>query len=270
MLRGYRSIVVAVAGLALLAAAPAPNEGGNANKSQPAPAGDRALERTAGPPAKQSEPDEYQAPCRDGEYDNRSDLCAQWYAARAARDAANWAWWSLFVGIVGAVGIVFALVLTVESNRIARDTARRQLRAYLDFDNITLGLATDQRPAAEGTKRARIAIKVHNFGQTPAYKVALAYELFMEIGEKRTPATKEGRTVVPIEYVAPTDHATQHTDFDAPESHWAALDQNRFRMIACVTASYEDAFANEHTLSSEFRNEGIGQMNFIQGTRKAT
>jgi hypothetical protein len=134
MLRGYRGIVIALAGLILLGASPSTNlknkdetGQGPAKIEHPVDAISASSEKIA----KASETGEYQKPCQDGEANNNSDLCAQWYTARAARDAADWAFWALIVGIVGAVGIVAALWLTVDSNRIARDTAKRQLRPYV-------------------------------------------------------------------------------------------------------------------------------------------
>ncbi|WP_310531137.1 hypothetical protein [Novosphingobium sp.] len=107
---------------------------------------------------------EYQAPCARDEINYQSDLCAQWQAAAAARDAADWAFWSLGVALVGSIGIVIALGLTMQSNRIARDTARRQLRAYVLPTEI-------QHSGFEVGKIGKVQLSLSNAGQTPAYNV---------------------------------------------------------------------------------------------------
>jgi hypothetical protein len=174
MPRGYRCIVIAAFGWLSLATSPSPNNANQAKQAQPAQSINRSLDSIATAQdkiAKATNTGEYQTPCSDGQYNNKSDLCAQWYAARAARDAADWAFWALVVGLVGAVGIVAALWLTVDSNRIARDTAKRQLRAYLGIESCVLEALDD------GTGFI-ITAHLLNAGQTPAYKVRLMAETF--------------------------------------------------------------------------------------------
>lgn len=138
MLRGYRCILIAVVGWLSLAASQAPNKRADGNQTQARAAIKESLSRIADAQAKQAEAGQYEAPCDDGEYNNESDLCAQWYAARAARDAANWAYWSVFWSVVSlglsAAGLA-ALMITIrqghrglerarEANEIARDDGR--------------------------------------------------------------------------------------------------------------------------------------------------
>lgn len=92
MFRGYRGIIVATCWL-ILASAPTPDRGADAENAQTAKNIEKSLESLATKQAQaveQAKPGEYQAPCGEGEYNNQSDLCAQWYAARAAGDAAKW------------------------------------------------------------------------------------------------------------------------------------------------------------------------------------
>ena len=105
----------------------------------------------------------YKAPCEKPYGKDESDLCAQWRAAKAAENSAFWAKWGFWIAIVGAVGIVAALLLTIDSNRIARDTARRQLRAYMVVDTVTGDIGSDGITAR---------LRWINCGQTPAFDVS--------------------------------------------------------------------------------------------------
>ena len=133
MLSGYRLLVIAL-GLALAGTAPAPNKAGEPHQQPAAAPAQRSLERIADAESKQAEPGEYQAPCADDEYNNKSDLCAQWYAARSARDAADWTYWAVFWTVVSlalsAFGLI-ALLITIrqgrEANKISRDASRAWL-----------------------------------------------------------------------------------------------------------------------------------------------
>ncbi len=99
------------------------------------------------------------------EQDHRSALCAQWVSAEATKDAAYWALLSAIFTAASVVGVIGALVLTTRSNKIARDTADRQLRAYVGpigaaiFDYKTYSLYA--------------VIDFQNFGQTPAFDVSV-------------------------------------------------------------------------------------------------
>lgn len=108
--KGYRCAILAALGWLTMAAAPAPDNLGSVDQHQPS----AMIERVADVQADQAEPNSYRAPCRDGEYNNQSELCAQWYAARAARDAADWAYWAIFWTVIAlglnAVGLAFLLV----------------------------------------------------------------------------------------------------------------------------------------------------------------
>ena len=190
----YRGIFAALAGLALLGAAPSPNQSGKPDQSHSTAAAQQSLQRIADAQAKQAEPGEYQAPCGDGEYNNKSDLCAQWYAARAARDAADWAYWAVFWSVVSlglsSAGLI-ALVVTIRQGReglrqarIANETsdrnARLQIQAYISLSSPAIEVLTDGRIC--------ISFDVANSGQSPARMVQITVEVFLRNGEERTRA----------------------------------------------------------------------------------
>ncbi len=163
MLRGYRGILAALAGLALLSANHAyAQRGGEQPQAQQSVAAslqhiassvDQATER-----AKSA--DQEEQPCGPRQYGSHADLCAQWKAADAAADSAWWAWAAGVLGIISLAGVFIAIGLTAHSNWIARDTARRQLRAYVTVTDVQF------RPTPENAVRASVNFK--NSGTTPA------------------------------------------------------------------------------------------------------
>lgn len=105
--------------------------------------------------------DQQEAPCREGKYGSSADLCAQWKAADAAADSAWWAWAAGIAGVVSTVGVVAALCIGLHANWIARDTARRQLRAYV-------GLEKAPAPEVKVGEHPSIELNFRNAGHTPA------------------------------------------------------------------------------------------------------
>jgi hypothetical protein len=186
MPRGYRFFVFAL-GLTLSCANHANAEGGKqqtqseqsiaASLSDIAAANNQQAERS-----KRSDQDE--APCGQGQYGSNADLCAQWKAADAASDSAWWAWAVGITAIISTFAVLVAIGLTYQANGIARDTAKRQLRAYVGVAGITFEIASDKRnynPIDLSTPGLVypdfIKINVKNFGQTPATGVCCRIQL---------------------------------------------------------------------------------------------
>ena len=164
MLRGYRGIVAA---LGLILAAHHPNVA--AQPKQPA-AQERsadALESIATRYNEQAERAERSPegnPCQPGDDQRNSDLCAQWKAADAAADSAWWAARGTWISGISGLLVILAIGLAFQSNWIARDTAKRQLRAYLNITSL------NGNPFGVGTTVAA-HFTVTNSGQTPAHDV---------------------------------------------------------------------------------------------------
>lgn len=170
MLKRYRSIVVAL-GLILAAYHPYAEAQPKQPNSQERSA--RALESIASrfdEQAKQSDLARDTEQCQQGDDKRYSDLCAQWKAADAAADSA---WWAVVGGFASAIStllVLIALYLAFRSNWIARDTARRELRAYISHAGYEMKFHRD----AKGTVTAAdVSAKWINAGQTPAQ--ALCY-----------------------------------------------------------------------------------------------
>jgi hypothetical protein len=123
-----------------------------------------------------AQPLQYRTPCRDPQGETESDLCAQWKAANAAADGAYWAKWGFWIACIGSAFLLWQIILTRkavedtseatdamrEANQIARDAARRQLRAYIAVTEIEVrGLVVGKKPS--------YSCIIKNTGQTPAY-----------------------------------------------------------------------------------------------------
>ena len=181
MSRSYGLLVLAF-GLILSAATPTPDNISGKIQHQTVAAIQDSLDRTANAEAKQAENGEYQAPCADGEYKNKSDLCAQWYAARAARDAADSAYWAVFwtivsIGVSG-VGLV-ALLITIKQGREANAISRDASRAWISFSASGSGKFWLSSKALEFT----FDLLLENHGDSPAIKTFA--KAFLVLGDPR-------------------------------------------------------------------------------------
>lgn len=111
-------------------------------------------------------------PCYNAKDKDAADLCAQWRSAiageKAAHEARRATTWSIVATLLNALGLVAvgaALYLTIQSNRIARDTARRQLRAYVSVKVMGLEVTAD----SQGNLGLVFRTVARNGGETPAY-----------------------------------------------------------------------------------------------------
>ena len=91
------------------------------------------------------------------------DLDAQIRAAKAAEEQVSPAWLAAILSFIGTILIVWTLCLTRQANKIARDTANRQLRAYV-------GASIEEPFFGRDGRLARIRLNIFNSGATPAYR----------------------------------------------------------------------------------------------------
>lgn len=169
MRRGARTLFVALLGWLMLANAPNSLNRAPHGRPDSAAAAANALNDIA--VTHQAEAEEARRSpisraCPAGQDDRNSDLCAQWKAADAASSAAWWARLAGLLTVVSLIGVVIATHQTVAANRIARDTAKRQLRAYFSIDRAYLqDFAIGSVPCA--------VVDVKNEGQTPGHAVCI-------------------------------------------------------------------------------------------------
>ncbi|AEH88035.1 hypothetical protein [Mesorhizobium opportunistum] len=113
----------------------------------------------------------------DPKYYQEQDRRAQKSAADASQVMVFLTEVSIMLGLVGAGAIIWTLAVSRESNSISRETAERQLRAYVLPANCTLELAADNDPTAH--------VRIQNFGQTPAFDVRSWIHIWVEAYPKR-------------------------------------------------------------------------------------
>lgn len=244
---GYRGIILATVGWLIVSAAPHPNpkaehEQAKAQQSISSSLGDIAAvyreqaERSARPPQAQ--------PCGPRQYQSKDDLCAQWKAADAASDASWWAKVGGFTSAISALLVLVALYAAFRSNWIARDSSRRELRAYLRIDIPTVPIP------ANITNHGHVELITTNYGQTPAYDMRIKTAYFTD----------------PFPF--PVDHAWAEPNWNVlgdggilhpndpkdgsfpvsltPEQSLAVIDPaNPLSLIIVVRVDYRDAFESE-------------------------
>ena len=160
MLRGYRCIIITVAGLILLGVGEPQKSPATAEKSKSAAA-------IAGKPspADLTVPEQPIAPrpdagCKEGDDKRESDLCAQWKAADGAKSAAKAAWAQFWVGIAG----LFLGAVTMGAAIAAALYAKRAAVATEDTVNL----------AKDGMEGAETALKIAERNAQAAMRSASA------------------------------------------------------------------------------------------------
>lgn len=276
MLRGHRSIVFALVGIALLAASPPPKNAAQAEQTaSEQPVGEQRPRSVATAP----EPPVTPSPdpgCEDGRDNRKSDLCAQWKAADAAFSSAEAAREQVLVGwialVLGAATMVAAIaaaayarraaVATEETVGIAREAsegagealaiATRNADAAAEQVKIAGETAKHQLRAYIGVKSVKlewsspnmastqhsVSIVMQNFGQTPARVHSF---FWITTNEAQTTFTAPEH-VAPREYLAPgaTRTITRRLKTDIEESR--ALRGGQARLKAVLRFEYEDIF----------------------------
>lgn len=97
----------------------------------------------------------------DARYYDEQNRRAQKSAADAAQVMVFLTEVSIILGLVGAGAIIWTLKVSRESNSISRETAERQLRAYIHVDKVNFEHVNDQYALT-------VNVTYKNFGQTPA------------------------------------------------------------------------------------------------------
>lgn len=289
MPRGYRCVIVAALGwLALCGAQPPakqPERTSGANKATPAAttAAPTPLPAAGPPPKFAAYPGYDPDPCYHAEDKDAADLCAQWRAAiageKAAHEARRASTWSIVATVLNALGLIAvgaALYLTVQSNRIARDTARRQLRAYVSVAVMGLEVTED----SSGQLSLVFRTIARNGGETPAYSCR-HYGTIMAISNDD--AINRMSTAIPIYDPLSVGGSVIHAgeEFTSVMTNNAVLDAQAIRhlkagktnLFAFGVTSYVDTFGNRqrtdycYTLDTDMFKETLGRSKKEPGER---
>jgi hypothetical protein len=259
MLGSYRNIVLALVGLAALAivAASYPYL-----KSSCQSQGYEAYHQPDAsgllPPLAKNEkvaPNSERAADRRSEQREEADLVRQDRSALAAERLLDLTRCQTAVSVAGFVAILLSLFFTGwaamaaasaakaadKAVEVTGDTAKRQLRAYvLAKDHSVEKFYSGGKP--------KFVIKIHNFGQTPAYEVRCrvlarctdedvdAYRFMMRLAD-----TIGGDSNAVL---GPGDFLVQSNEMKGPLDHeaWQLLVSGDLKMILAGVISYRDAF----------------------------
>jgi hypothetical protein len=190
-------------------------------------------------------------PCEPGDDRRYSDLCAQWKAADSAKLAA-WLSGASFAAVLVALWLAF------RSNSIARETAKRQLRAYVSLFEIN----ADTIERNDG-QFLELQIVWTNAGQTPALAVIANCNWQDFDGELplnfNYPPNPEPDQIDPVP-IGPGRFLISRMQH-IPEPIFRAVRQGKRRLLIWGRADYRDIFATKATKRTEFccelRFEGL-------------
>lgn len=202
----------------------------------------------------------YEAQCNPGDDKRDSDLCAQWKAADAATDSARWTYVGNWIGGVSGLLVLVALGFAFEANKIARDTAKRQLRAYLTVEPGGINIPENGMH--------RVPLNVINNGQTPAYELEHGGDFLIIVGDPRqfNPET-DGRlgSLGVTDFVASTDQilGPQTNQFtyayleeELTQPFWDQIFKMEAAIIHYGFFRYRDAFGEQRQTNFAFYHWG--------------
>jgi hypothetical protein len=161
-------IVLAFCGLLTLAAAEPKNTAPHP-KSETDQKMAAALEAVAHALEHQREPSQADKPCKRGEDQRSSDLCAQWFAADAADSAARASWW------LGGFGLVIGgltLAAAVAAAKYAKDAAvqTREANAIMrlaEDAHLALDVGDGKHGEHDGLHFLTFDLTITNVGRSP-------------------------------------------------------------------------------------------------------
>ncbi len=188
---------------------------------------------------------------------NQYDLLAQ-------RQSALWAYVMAATAILGiilsAVGVWLVKTTfdeTRAANDIARDTAKRQLRAYITTENhqvVNFGA---------GLKYSHIC-QLHNRGQTPAYDVRIWSRPVCIVAAEAFPQWAKIRKCGEIDQskavLGPGQWVTHHNASTAPltQDSYIGLCSGDLVIIWGGLVTYRDAFGKRHATTFKYAFTGDG------------
>lgn len=262
--RAFRCVILATMGWLILAAEH-PNPPATLERSQAdGRVGDALtnIAKTYDEQTKRAESSPESRKCDPGDDQRDSDLCAQWKAADAASEAAWWTKLSGLLSLFGLVGVAGALFLTIRSNRIAQDSSKRQLRAYLGVESIRFEIKSDGRTyepsnlSVPGTiYKDFVSVCIKNYGGTPASGVscsvyvedvpflgALASNYDYESGVRLRP----GANIITRHFLQSGQSETIKSGIGDVRAIWAAERKER-SIFVYGRIYYVDSFGEPHS-----------------------
>lgn len=160
---------------------------------------------------------------------------------KAAIDAAE-------AGSMSARAARRAAMATTESNRIARESMHRGLRAYLGVVGATVDSLT-------WGKVATVTIQLTNCGKTPAYDVLASIAVrVLPAGSQIEVTTSEG---LPMELAPEQSIFLEGSDGPISAEEFEDLRTKAAHLYVGIFATYRDAFGERQTFSTVYNNNGL-------------
>ena len=179
--------------------------------------------------------------------------------AASAKELLGLTQWQIYVGGAGITLLIVTLILSaratnaaVVANKIARESAEQQLRAYVSLDNKSFRISGEARISGPVVRASVI-----NTGQTPAYDL----QHWMGIGFYEVPlarALDEG-TFTGLMTLGPggsTDIEITKKDPPTPEQV-AALHAGKGNFYVWGRIEYRDAFGKSQFVNFKFVAAGV-------------
>lgn len=155
----------------------------------------------------------------------------------------------------------------IEAAAERRAGERRQLRAYVDFEQVTWTMVQKRREPDIVYRGVLVSLK--NYGQTPADELTVKATFVLEregLPQQIGTDDKEG-----LGGIMPNDTYRSKMLFKMPDDLWEDIGNETVVLVAKITAEYVDAFGDPHSLSSAYRSDGWqNDLGFVAGTRKHT
>jgi len=126
-----------------------------------------------------------QRPCREGEEDRYSDLCAQWHAAKGSQKSAFYAFWGVLIGIASTVILVVTLIFVkrgtdaaVNAVAVATDAQKLQRAEFQQRMRprcavIGISLVEDWAASVKAGSPIPMRIQLENLGSTTGRHLSL-------------------------------------------------------------------------------------------------
>lgn len=175
MTRDYRRIVILAVGWLVLTAAQQPQNGENAKRARVEQSVTDSLSDIARSQREANKPREQERPCRIGEDNHASDLCAQWKAANAASDAAYWSKMAVLLSVVqlalGALG-TWLLWHTLRATRAAVEDTSEATQQMKRSNEIAQDALADARKGS-GEQAAHLVRQIEVAERNAAASVAM-------------------------------------------------------------------------------------------------
>jgi len=163
--------------------------------------------------------------------------------AESAMEMAGVSWWQLYVGAGGVILLIITVALTyratnaaIAANKIARDTAKQELRAYVHIEGAEFS-------GPQNSGDFSLVIMIKNFGQTPAYNVVTKakIELFPEKHNRLLKIRKKDKAFPSIS-ISPGAYTSQTIPFPININDWRAYGQIGRKAYLWGRIDYIDAF----------------------------